>query len=54
MDVLKGIKYVMAALTRCMSLTFNFSGYSFSLGSVILGSLIISISLALLRFMLRD
>lgn len=40
MDIIYAFKAIFYNLTLCMSYTFDFGSYTFSLGSVIVGSII--------------
>jgi len=46
MDIIYAFKAIFYNLTLCMSYTFDFGSYTFSLGSVIVGSMILSCSSA--------
>ena len=50
---MSGIRAVFAAFTKCLSFSFHFGDFHFSLGSVILGSLIISLSAALINYIVK-
>ncbi len=53
MDIIHGIELVFKFLMNCMTYTFPFGKYSFTLGAAIIGGMLLSISLTLLYFMLR-
>lgn len=48
-----GIRAVFAAFYRCLGFTFHFGEFNFSLGAVFIGSMIISLSAGLIRYILR-
>lgn len=48
-----GIRAVLAAFYRCLGFTFTFGEFHFSLGAVIIGSMIISLSAALINYIIK-
>lgn len=53
MDIIYAFKAIFYNLTLCMSYTFDFGSYTFSLGSVIVGSMILSCSAAFVIYLLK-
>ena len=53
MDIIYAFKAIFYNLTLCMSYTFDFGSYTFSLGSVIVGSMILSCSSAFIIYLLK-
>lgn len=51
MDVLGILKSVFVSLSRIMTLRMNINGFSFSIGEMVVGLIIISFSVLLLRFL---
>lgn len=50
---MSGIFAVFNAFKQCLSFTFHFGDFTFSLGAAILGSLIISLSAALINYIVK-
>lgn len=48
-----GIRAVLAAFYRCLGFTFTFGEFHFSLGAVIIGSMMISLSAALINYIVK-
>ena len=53
MDIIYAFKAIFYNLTLCMSYTFDFGSYTFSLGSVIVGSMILYCSSAFIIYLLK-
>lgn len=53
MDIIYAFKAIFYNLTLCLSNVINFGAYSFSLGSVIIGSMILSCSAAFIIYLLK-
>lgn len=53
MDIIYAFKVIFYNLTLCMSNTFDFGSYTFSLGSVVVGSMVLSCSAAFVIYLLK-
>lgn len=53
MDIIYAFKAIFYSLTLCMSYTFDFGSFSFSLGSVVVGSMVLSCSAAFIIYLLK-
>ena len=53
MDIIYAFKAIYYNLTLCMSYTFDFGSFTFSLGSVVVGSMVLSCSSAFVIYLLK-
>lgn len=51
MDVFTPLKTVFLSLGQIMQFRFNLSGFSFTIGEMVVGLIIISLSVVLLRYL---